>query len=164
MIRYEWNKSNSFIEIKGIRNGLLDNSIISEARIVISQDKSTTKLIWLYVPKSEQKKGYGNDILKEIGDNLLRIVENPELLNVIVFDRVTSLGTLNLIKNVFPCVEIDFSHLPEFIREKRIRDFEAKPWIPELSPAKYLGKNECVIAKNAPGVNLKLNLNKLKNK
>lgn len=157
MIEYKWNKTGNFIEVKGYRRGLLnDKKFISEARITISQDGKVAKLIWIYISKSEQRKGYGTHILEEIKNNLLLILEFPDLLDVIIFDKVTSLDTLKLIKSIFPNAKLDFSHLPDFIREKRIQDFKDNPWIPKLSPAKYLNGNECIIQKNAPGVNFKL--------
>lgn len=158
MINYIWEINERFIEIKGFRQGIAEASkLVSEIRVIISQDGLTAKLIWIYTTKSEQGKGYARDILKEMKNNLSTYANSIEK---IVFDKVTSLETIKLIKKEFTKAELDFSNLPEFIQEKRLEDFKKNPWIPQFSPAKYWGDNSCTISKNVPYVNLSCAFNK----
>lgn len=152
MIKYKWDVTGRFIEIQGFRQGILETSkFVSETRLTISQDGLTARLIWIYTPKSEQGKGYARDILREVKNQLSTYANSVEK---IIFDQVTSLEVIKLIKKEFPKAELDFSNLPDFIREKHLEDFKNNPWIPQFSPAKYSRGNSCAIAKNAPYVNL----------
>lgn len=158
MVKYKWNKVNNyFFEIHGFENRLLENDkFVSEARVSITQDGLVAKLVWIYVPQSEQGNGYAIDMLKEIKNNILLNVEG---LEKIVFDKVTSLKVIDLIKKVFTNAEVDFSYLPDFIKDERAKEFNTNPWIPELSPAKYEGNDGCSIPKYTPSINMVAKLN-----
>lgn len=95
-------------------------------------------------------------MLKEIKNN---ISVNIEGLEKIIFDKVTSLKVIELIKKVFTNAEVDFSYLPDFIKDERAKEFNTNPWVPELSPAKYEGNDGCSIPKYAPSINMVAKLN-----
>lgn len=152
MIKYTWKQYSGYIEIEGTEESNFTKTLASEARLVLNEKDSSATLIWIYVSKEKQNKGYGKDILREIKENIRNF--SAHKIEKINFKQVTSIGMMNLINKIFLEVKIDFSHLPKEIATARELEFQGNPWIPKLSPAKYSKNGGCTINKNAPGVSM----------
>ena len=159
MIKYAWDVYESavgpYAEVRGVRFGTFGNKQVSEARLFTSLDEDVIRINWIYVPKDEQGHGYATKLLENIKENISNHFTN---FSTIAFTHVTSLRMINLIKSVFPTAEVDFFHLPNNMIEIRKEEFKNNPWIPESSPAVYSKNGACTISKNAPGVNLLVQL------
>lgn len=136
----------------GYRLSLFNNDEEVGEVLVFKKNDQTIRMNWLMVMKKYQRQGYGKILLEELKGNVHQYFPNAQ---VIIFESVTSMGTLKLIEEVFGKTTWVLEFMTESMRHERIK---AGVGLPLLSPARYNSDGSSKLTRTAMREDFKVTL------